>query len=615
MKNSFKISAVCCAALAGASAICGLASVSAQAYTNTQEYVSRLLLAPTVVAETADVEAYRNLFTAQNKPRSVVLGVGQGNLTAEDGASVGEIAAVFAELAENAVLPIVRVQSRLQAQTLADAVNAHDLRDFAVTGDDIEMLESAKELLPAARVYADFSAEERFEVPYDYIAKCREAGGNVVILSPEQADYETVYYLQSMLTTVWVRAERETEFGFAEIIASGAYGIVAHDYAALFGTYDRYPVSSLSRGFYNVGHRGLPVKQNSNTLESCIAAYEAGATHVEIDIWATADDELVIMHDASIDGTTDGTGVIANMTLAELKRYRVIKNIENKITGIQSEIPTLGEIFEYFKGKDLVVVVEIKDPDPDVCRLLKECIEEYGVQDQTVCISFSDGEGSQLQRMHEIMPSLPIATLLQVTEENCDVYLDRAARWNLCFDPSYSQSYTAFANSNFKDRGYMAWQWTYEDPSPIELGITGITNNHADVFGVYTKKIIPSEALKIAKDADLSQLTFPVTKLRFNGEREEAQAKVFMSEKTEGGYRAILYCEDKNEEYYSKIKVYSQAVFIAEEQPKTAPKGGNEWIVYTAIGVAGAVVAAGVATALIVIKKKNGFGRGNKNKE
>lgn len=607
-----------CAAWAAICALSLLAvgekGISGRAYTATQEYPARLLLAPSVVTEAESAAAYEEIFTAENKPKSVVLGVSGDGLTAADGTAVGGLSETFSELAEHSILPIVKLESVYQATLLADLQGAEELSDFALTGSDVNSLKQAKELFPYARVYVDFSEESPYADAYDYIKECRSAGGNVAILSERQADWETVYYLQSMMTTVWVRAEDESEVGFADLIASGAYGIVAEDYEALYKLYDDYPVYALSRSYYNIGHRGLPYVVNENSLEGCIAAYEAGATHLEIDVQATADGRLAVMHDATIDRTTNGTGAVKEMTMAELRRFKIVRTMNNELTGEESEIPSLDDMFAYFKGKDVVLVIEIKDSNADTCRLIKECIEEYGVERQCVAISFYDWAGSQIERMHELMPELPVASLQEVTAKNFDEYLRKAALWNMTFDSPYTEGYSGFVNSNFKDRGYMAWLWTYDNPSAAELGISGITNNRADMFGKRAKRLFADGELTLKAEEDISAARFTVKKQTFGGAEEEVEAGVFVYEKTDGGYRAVLFYEDRDDEYYSSVKIYTREVFVREKAADRQSEEGS-----FAAGGCGSVFALrgavfGVVLLTMFAIKKNAAKNGRKNK-
>src|ERR687894_2075423 len=73
----------------------------------------------------------------------------------------------------------------------------------------------------------------------------------------------------------------------------------------------------------NIGHRGLSARLPENTLAAFRAALEAGAGGIELDVRVTRDGHPVIMHDATVDRTTDGFGAVAGMTLEAVRRLGV----------------------------------------------------------------------------------------------------------------------------------------------------------------------------------------------------------------------------------------------------------------------------------------------------
>lgn len=101
-----------------------------------------------------------------------------------------------------------------------------------------------------------------------------------------------------------------------------------------------------------VAHRGVWDNAPENSIRSIEDAIELGVDMVELDIRKTLDGELVLMHDAYIDRMTDGVGLVAEMTLAELKNF----NLRNRNGGAITEfkIPTLQEAMLAAKGKILV---------------------------------------------------------------------------------------------------------------------------------------------------------------------------------------------------------------------------------------------------------------------
>jgi len=101
------------------------------------------------------------------------------------------------------------------------------------------------------------------------------------------------------------------------------------------------------------GHRGATLFAPENTLVGFDKALELGMEIVEIDVRPTADEVLVVMHDSTVDRTTDGSGEVDEMTLAELQELVVVSEFD----GIDDQpVPTFVEALEHLKGRALVNV-------------------------------------------------------------------------------------------------------------------------------------------------------------------------------------------------------------------------------------------------------------------
>ena len=115
-------------------------------------------------------------------------------------------------------------------------------------------------------------------------------------------------------------------------------------------------------------HRGASGTHPENTLASFRRARDEGAEAFELDVHRTADGEIVVFHDPTLERTTDGRGQLAGLTLAELRnldagsRFSPDGGRTHPFRGQDVRVPTLGEVLEEFPG--LPVIIEIKQIEP-----------------------------------------------------------------------------------------------------------------------------------------------------------------------------------------------------------------------------------------------------------
>lgn len=102
-----------------------------------------------------------------------------------------------------------------------------------------------------------------------------------------------------------------------------------------------------------IGHRGAPTEAPENTLASFRRALELGVAAVELDVQLTRDGRLAVIHDETLDRTTNGRGPVADFTLAELQKLDA---------GNGEPIPALEEVLELARGR-AHLAVELKQPE------------------------------------------------------------------------------------------------------------------------------------------------------------------------------------------------------------------------------------------------------------
>jgi len=171
-----------------------------------------------------------------------------------------------------------------------------------------------------------------------------------------------------------------------------------------------------------------------NTLEAAVNALSVGADILELDIHLTADNILVVRHDETIDSTTNGTGRIAEMTLAELSLYDVGFNeydYPEKVAEKGIRIPTLESFFVTLPANRFLI--ELKPQDKKAVGYLCQLIKEYDLFNQVIVGSF---HSSVLRNFRQQCPEIP--TSLGEAEAQWMVVLNWLRLGHLYDPPGYS---------------------------------------------------------------------------------------------------------------------------------------------------------------------------------
>ncbi|MBW1992680.1 MAG: glycerophosphodiester phosphodiesterase [Deltaproteobacteria bacterium] len=225
---------------------------------------------------------------------------------------------------------------------------------------------------------------------------------------------------------------------------------------------------------YIMGHRGAPAYEPENTLRSLRRALELGADAVEIDLQLSKDGHLVVIHDDTVDRTTDGTGRVRDLTWAELRRLDAGKG---------ERLPSLGEVVELVRGR-AHLVVEIKDPD--AAPPLLQFFRERRLFDAAHVISFWH---PVVKALKEQEPRLRTGVLLVGCPAD-PAGLARAARAEaLVLHYAYvTRELVAQAH----DHGLLVYVWNIDDPDTLkpylDMNLDGIGSNRPDVLVQYIKK-------------------------------------------------------------------------------------------------------------------------------
>lgn len=153
----------------------------------------------------------------------------------------------------------------------------------------------------------------------------------------------------------------------------------------------------------NFAHRGMSADAPENSLEAFRLAVEAGAGGLEMDVHMTLDGHVVVIHDDTVDRTTDGTGPVRNLTLRELRsldagyRFSPDGGTTHPYRGRGARVPTLAEVYAEFP--DACVNVEIKEFQPGFEEAVLRVIEQAGARDRTIIAS---GRHAVIERFRRV---------------------------------------------------------------------------------------------------------------------------------------------------------------------------------------------------------------------
>lgn len=221
----------------------------------------------------------------------------------------------------------------------------------------------------------------------------------------------------------------------------------------------------------NIGHRGAKAYEPENTLPSFQKAIELGADGVEFDVHVCKSGELVVIHDFTVDRTTNGSGAILDLTLGELKDLRINDALE---------IPTLDEVLQLF-NKSHLINIELKGKHTGalVCDCIERNVEENKFDYSNFIVSSFERE--ELATVAKYNPKIPLGILTQASVE---LALEWAGAFSAkAIHPHFSLLTTENVALS-RQKGYQIYTWTVNELEDIQriksFGVNGIITDFSD---------------------------------------------------------------------------------------------------------------------------------------
>ena len=218
-----------------------------------------------------------------------------------------------------------------------------------------------------------------------------------------------------------------------------------------------------------ISHRACAGHAPENTLAGIRAALQIGADAIEVDVQASADGVPVLMHDLTLDRTTNGSGGLASLTLKQLQA----------LDAGGEPVPTFAQALEMTRGRALLVA-EIKRPGCE--RALAEVIRAAEALSDVMVWSFLP---PALEAMRQAEPKVPGALLIAPQGMgNWPSMQDRALRLDLQAVSVFHLNLDAGIIAQARRRGLAVYAWTADTERDIQrlldLGVDGIVTNYPE---------------------------------------------------------------------------------------------------------------------------------------
>ncbi len=218
-----------------------------------------------------------------------------------------------------------------------------------------------------------------------------------------------------------------------------------------------------------IAHRGARFDEPENTLRAVKRAFECGADAVEIDVRLSSDHEIVVIHDETLERTTNGSGKVGEKTLKQLQSFDAGKG---------ETIPTLSEVLSLVKQLGIELVIELKATGMEDI-VVREIVEAEMARNVVISSFFHSSllklkELAPNQKTGVIISSLPVFPVTLARDAKADIIFQRYPRLN--------KEYVEEASRNKID----IYTWTINTVDDLEksreLGVKGIVTDNPCLF-------------------------------------------------------------------------------------------------------------------------------------
>jgi len=429
----------------------------------------------------------------------------------------------FMRASDNTFIPAFKPLTRSIAVDIASFLKESSVVDSFIVSDDADMILEAKAIYPIVKgMYIDeFIGDKTNLTEADLIGirnRTNQAMANVVVIPHRYATKSHVEYLQKRLITVWVNLEGAEFIHVLNGVLSGANGFYTDDFSQVYDAFDYFPENTMIRRPLIIGHRGIPSLAPENSRGGFMRAIQEGADIIELDIFLSSDNKLVVMHDATTARTAFG-GI--NYAVETTSYENILKNIPLKADANNNYpneyIPLLDQVFDDVKGTGVVVFVEIKSSRAALVPVLKDLIESKNIADQVVVISFS---AATIGRVVEQIPEVSVGNLSASASTNINGALENGMYATVPYRTTFNSNFGNLSKTLVQQlhyRGITTWPWTLNTEENLfriySYGVGGITTDYSQFTGEELNRFTLNQR---QVNIDLNQPSFDLINIRGN---------------------------------------------------------------------------------------------------
>ncbi len=571
MKKIIAVAAAACLMVACVAAGEGVpAQAAATVYT---DYLtaggseSGLMLDPTIVLEP------RSFADIPSSPAGIdsVIVTPDSEMNVTLSGETKSLVSVFNTYLRAKFIPVVRLSAATAAAFVNWLEKTYTISDMMAVTDDISVIETlyADDTAFLVNTVYDLTSHPLTDSRYaewPRIAEANRAGCNVLLYDAGEENLSVAAeYVEAMTKSCWAYAEDKEEA--VKAMAAGCYGVVVNRAETASEALAVFEKEGFARAQFIAAHRGITGYCNEQSPTAVAATFNEGATHIEIDLQITADEQLFICHNSTMSMTSNGNGNFPNTTADAIRKY----TLSDYTKKYEETFPTLEEVIGLLAKTDVIFILEMKldegteraaDALHAIENLKKVMDRHPEMEGRWYAITFYS---IWAERMRSIFPEIPVGYLgggnsyytqtkpdypkfwdgQYVTREKMPECMRHVTRkYNVGLDErAHNDDETINPLTNnlwatWLARGYAENSWTFYDLSNFRTKCNVATTDVAEDCAMLAKKILVPETVSKA-DLAAGKVTLPC--MNYNGWVEERECEVIVVSEGEGTAKVLFY--------------------------------------------------------------------------